>query len=124
MTRDENKYPSPDQFKPERFLHDDGSLTNDTMALAFGWGRRICVGQHVADASIWIAIVSFLAVFSVHKSLDEHGKEIPVIPKFSIDLTTHPETFPCRIVPRFHGASVETLTQLTGLGLFVNIALD
>jgi cytochrome P450 len=41
MTRDENKYPSPDQFKPERFLHDDGSFTNDTMALAFGWGRRI-----------------------------------------------------------------------------------
>jgi cytochrome P450 len=41
MTRDENKYPSPDQFKPEKFLHDDGSLTNDTMALAFGWGRRI-----------------------------------------------------------------------------------
>jgi hypothetical protein len=40
MTRDENKYPSSDQFKPERFLHDDGSLTNDTMALAFGWGRR------------------------------------------------------------------------------------
>jgi hypothetical protein len=40
-------------------------------------------GQYVADASIWIAIASFLAVFSIHKALDEHGKEIPVVPKFS-----------------------------------------
>jgi len=40
MTRDETKYPSADEFKPERFLHEDGSLTSDTMSLAFGWGRR------------------------------------------------------------------------------------
>jgi hypothetical protein len=41
MTHDEEKYPSPNEFKPERFLHEDGSLTDDTMQLAFGWGRRI-----------------------------------------------------------------------------------
>jgi cytochrome P450 len=40
MTHDEKKYPSPYEFKPERFLHEDGSLTSDTMPLAFGWGRR------------------------------------------------------------------------------------
>jgi cytochrome P450 len=40
MSHDENKYPSPDAFKPERFLREDGSLTIDTMTLAFGWGRR------------------------------------------------------------------------------------
>jgi hypothetical protein len=41
------------------------------------------VGRHLADAALWIAITSFLATFSVHKALDEHGKEIPVIPKFT-----------------------------------------
>ncbi|KAG0708656.1 cytochrome P450 [Suillus ampliporus] len=115
MTHDENKYPSPDEFKPERFLHEDGSLTSDTMSLAFGWGRRKCVGRHLADASLWIAIASFLAFFSVHKALDEHGRDIPVVPKFSTGVLIHPETFPCRIVPRFVDASVETLTRLTGL---------
>ncbi|OJA18518.1 hypothetical protein AZE42_11666 [Rhizopogon vesiculosus] len=121
MTHDEKKYPSPDEFKPERFLHKDGSLTSDTMPLGFGWGRRICVGRHLADAAVWIAITSFLATFSVHKALDEDGKEIPVIPKFSTGVAVHPETFPCRIVPRFQDASVERLTQLTGLGPSVNI---
>jgi len=41
MTHDETKYPSPREFKPERFLRADGSLTDDTMPLGFGWGRRI-----------------------------------------------------------------------------------
>ncbi|KAG2068708.1 cytochrome P450 [Suillus decipiens] len=115
------KYPNPDEFQPERFLHEDGSLTGDTMSLAFGWGRRMCVGQHVADASVWIAIVNFLAFFSVHKALDEHGVEIPIVPKFSTGFVIHPETFPCRIVSRFPDASEKTLTHLTGLGLSVDI---
>ncbi|OJA19697.1 hypothetical protein AZE42_13230 [Rhizopogon vesiculosus] len=115
MTHDEQKYPNPDEFKPERFLHEDGSLTSDTMSLVFGWGRRMCVGRHLAEAALWIAITSFLATFSVHKVLDENGEEIPVIPKFFPGLASHLETFPCRIVPRFKDASVESLTQLTGL---------
>ncbi|OJA15349.1 hypothetical protein AZE42_14210, partial [Rhizopogon vesiculosus] len=56
------------------------------MPLGFGWGRRICVGQHLAEAALWIAITSFLATFSIQKILDEHGEEIPVVPKFSTGL--------------------------------------
>ncbi|KAJ8584349.1 cytochrome P450 [Rhizopogon salebrosus TDB-379] len=119
MTHDETKYPSPNEFKPERFLREDGSLIADT-PLGFGRGRRMCVGRHVADASLWIAIASFLSTFSVHKALDDHGKEIPVVPKFSVGIAIHPETFPCRIVPRFQDTCAETLTQLTGLGLSVD----
>ncbi|KAG0697077.1 cytochrome P450 [Suillus ampliporus] len=115
MTHNEEKYPSPNEFKPERFLHEDGSLTSDTMPLGFGWGRRICMGQHLADVSLWIAIASFLAVFSAYQAIDEHGMEIPVIPKFSTGIFIHPEKFPCRIVPRFPDASVKTLAHLTGL---------
>jgi hypothetical protein len=81
------------------------------------------VGRHLADAAIWIAIASFLATFSVEKAFDEHGEEIPVIPEFSTGLAmfaklfhslldsrlisrcfSHPEIFPCRIVPRFRDA--------------------
>ncbi|KAG1768028.1 cytochrome P450 [Suillus placidus] len=95
MTHDEKKYPNPGEFKPERFLHEDGSLTSDTMPLGFGWGRRICAGRHLADASLWIAIASF--------------------PKFSAGITSHPEKFPFRIVTRFSDASVRTLMHSTGL---------
>lgn len=115
MTHDPKKYPNPDEFKPERFLHEDGSLTSDTMSIVFGWGRRICPGRHVADASVWIAIVNFLAFFSAHKARDERGVDIPIVPKFSTGFTIHPETFPCRVVPRLPDASAKTLMHLTGL---------
>ena len=91
----------------------------------------LSVGRHVANASLWIAITSFLATFSVQKALDEHGKEVAVAPKFTVGVAvlvefsffpnsrlmpcfSHPEKFPCRIVPRFHDASVDRLAQLTG----------
>ncbi|KAG2076072.1 cytochrome P450 [Suillus decipiens] len=115
MTRNEDKYPSPNEFRPERFLHEDGSLTNDMMLLGFGWGRRNCVGRHLADSSVWIAIASILASFSIHKVVDEHGIDIPVNPKFSTGLVIHPEKFPCSVVPRFADAPEKTLTRLTGL---------
>ncbi|KAG2156377.1 cytochrome P450 [Suillus clintonianus] len=116
MTHNETKYPSPNEFKPERFLHEDGSLTNDTMLLGFGWGRRSCVGRHIADSTLWIAMASILSTFSVQKALDEQGREIPVIPKFTTGVVVHPEKFPCRIVPRFLDGSAEMLRQMTGLG--------
>jgi hypothetical protein len=50
------------------------------------------VGQHVADASLWIVITNFLAIFSVHKALDENGRDIPVIPKFSMGLIMFAES--------------------------------
>jgi len=46
------------------------------------------VGRYLADAALWIAMTSFLATFSVQKALDEHGKEIPFVPKFAVDLTS------------------------------------
>ncbi|KAG2044776.1 cytochrome P450 [Suillus americanus] len=87
MTHDATKYPSLDEFKPERFVQDDGSLNSDTMRLGFGWDRRICVGRHVVDASLWVAMANFLAFSPVHKALDEHGIEIPVVAKFTTGFT-------------------------------------
>ena len=42
MTRNEDKYPKPDTFMPERFIDEHGSLNDDDMMLAssFGFGRR------------------------------------------------------------------------------------
>lgn len=84
MMHNESRYPDPNIFLPERFLDDDGSLkSNDIKNIAFGFGRRICVGRHFADASIWSVIVKVLAVFTILKPLDANGAEVPVELKFS-----------------------------------------
>jgi cytochrome P450 len=72
-------YPDPEEFKPERFLNEDGSVRDDpALSLAFGVGKRICPGRHFVDATIFIAASSVLSVFSVTKAKDENGNEIPV----------------------------------------------
>ena len=61
-------YPEPDAFKPERFINADGSLRDDPVVTSlFGFGKRICPGRHLADATIFIVIASLLSVFHIKK---------------------------------------------------------
>jgi cytochrome P450 len=56
MLHDENVYPDPQKFIPERFLTKDGKIdpsVKDPVNAAFGFGRRVCPGRHFALASIW-----------------------------------------------------------------------
>ena len=79
ILHDPEIYPDPEEFKPERFLNEDGSVRDDPkLSLAFGIGKRICPGRHFVDAIIFIVTSSVLAVFNVTKAKDENGDEIPV----------------------------------------------
>ena len=72
-------YPDPAEFKPERFLNEDGTFRDDpTISLAFGAGKRICPGRHFVDSTLFITISSVLSVFNVVKPKDKNGHEIPV----------------------------------------------
>lgn len=79
ILHDEGAYgPDVDSFNPERFLHPDGKL-NESIPhphAVFGFGRRVCAGQDLAEAAIWIALVSILSAFDVTKALDEEGNVI------------------------------------------------
>lgn len=112
ITHNEAKYPNPEEFKPERFFGADGKLNDDTMNVAFGAGRRICVGRYIADASIWSAMVSILAIFDIKKCKDEQGNDINVNPKFTAGITSYPLPFPCLFVPRQKGFDTEKLDAM------------
>ncbi|KAF8483917.1 cytochrome P450 [Russula ochroleuca] len=72
-------YPDPEEFKPERFLEEDGSVRDDpTLSLVFGIGKRICPGRHFVDATLFIVTSSVLSIFNVTKAKDENDHEIPV----------------------------------------------
>jgi cytochrome P450 len=102
MTRNEAKYANPERFQPERFLRDTGDLDDDTMGYAFGAGRRICVGRHVADASLWSAIVSILTVFRITPCKDERGNEIRVEPRWTAGITSYVTPTPFGLAARAH----------------------
>ncbi|KZT58507.1 cytochrome P450 [Calocera cornea HHB12733] len=55
MTRDPDMYPNPEAFMPERHLSADGKtlLGAERGREVFGFGRRVCTGMHLAEASIF-----------------------------------------------------------------------
>jgi cytochrome P450 len=79
-------YPDPEEFKPERFLDEDGSVRDDpALSLAFGIGKRICPGRHFVDATIFMVASSVLSIFGVTKAKDENGNEIAVNAEVTAD---------------------------------------
>ncbi|KAG1800168.1 cytochrome P450 [Suillus subaureus] len=100
MLNDSRTYANPSQFNPERFLAKDGKdPETEPRTMCFGFGRRICPGIHLAEASIWISTVMSLAVFDISKVV-ENGIEITPNVEPSPGTISHPKPFKCSIKPR------------------------
>ncbi|KAF7345632.1 Cytochrome P450 [Mycena venus] len=102
ILHDEIMYPDPHSFKPERFLL-DGKLNpviRDPETVAFGFGRRICPGRHMATSSLWITIASILATLDINKAIDENGEVVEPTYEYFPGLVSSPLPFKCSITPR------------------------
>lgn len=102
MLYDESVYGADTHlFQPERFLK-DGALNPAIKhpEEAFGFGRRICPGRHVAYDSIWLVVSSLLAAFDISKAMGEDGHVIEPSGEYTTGLVTYPVPFPCTFKPR------------------------
>ncbi|KAI9457602.1 cytochrome P450 [Lactarius psammicola] len=97
------------QFNPSRHLKPDGTLapsppdTQDEGHVVYGFGKRICVGRHVANDTMFIAFAVMLWASEVVPAKDECGKDIPVDVDGYLDsgMLHLPLPFSCEITPRF-----------------------
>ncbi|KAF7288971.1 Cytochrome P450 [Mycena indigotica] len=106
ILHDESVYPHAESFLPERWLLPTAAL-NPAMKgweLAFGLGRRACVGRHLAMSSIWMSITSILATLDIQKAVDKHDVVIEPTNEYISGLVMQPVPFKCSIVPRSSGA--------------------
>ncbi|GAA6058281.1 hypothetical protein JCM3770_002891 [Rhodotorula araucariae] len=103
---DPELYPEPTKFKPERFISESGALIGTKFSEAghhaYGFGRRICPGKHIADRSLFIVFTRLLWSCSLRPAIDPAtGKEAPPsVDAFSEGFSSHPLPFQCRIEPR------------------------
>lgn len=68
---------------------------------AYGVGRRICPGIHVAENSLFLLVSRVLWGFDIKKEVDEMGREIEVdVNAYAGGGLAKPFPFQARIVPR------------------------
>ncbi|KAJ5146780.1 cytochrome P450 [Penicillium atrosanguineum] len=101
MSRDEGVYSSPDDFDPDRYLsRTEGGKGEPVPEGPFGFGRRVCPGQHLALAGVYIVVATLLATMDLRCPVDENGRRIKPRVTFSNGLSGVPDSFPCVITPR------------------------
>jgi len=96
-------------FDPSRHLNPDGTPapsppdTQDEGHIVYGFGKRICIGRHVANDTMFIAFAVMLWAMELAPAKDEYGREIPVDVDGYVDngMVHLPVPFSCKITPRF-----------------------
>jgi len=96
-------------FNPERFLDAHGRIapgpaeTRDEGHGTYGFGRRICVGKHLANETLFIAIATVLWAANLERLRDQSGGEAPLDTETFLDtgMVFRPLPYGCKITPRF-----------------------
>ncbi|XP_068652714.1 ent-kaurene oxidase 2-like [Aristolochia californica] len=72
---DKKQWEDPEKWKPERFLNEDFELMDIHRSMAFGAGKRACIGASQAAAILCTAMARFLQEFKWSISEDDAGDE-------------------------------------------------
>ncbi|KAK3908428.1 putative cytochrome P450 304a1 [Frankliniella fusca] len=61
--RDPKVFEKPDEFRPERFLQQNGQLKKKDPTLSFGLGKRLCAGETFARQNLFMFLAALLQNF-------------------------------------------------------------
>jgi len=100
MTRNEEVYPEPEVFNPDRFLHPSSRQAHEHVEAVWGFGRRTCPGRTFAEANLWLCIANFIATMDIKKAVDAGGSVITPAAAFVSGAIRHPKPFLCSITYR------------------------
>lgn len=76
----ERDFPDPDRFDPTRFLDGENKrpFPGEKGYMTFGWGRRSCAGQALAEQGTFLSVCRLVWAYRVEPARDEKGGELPI----------------------------------------------
>jgi methyl farnesoate epoxidase/farnesoate epoxidase len=93
VMNDPKHFKNPHKFNPDRFLNAAGQFVSDERVTPFGIGKRICLGQTLAEKEFYIFFAGIMQQFELQKDPNS------TLPTYNFD-----ESFPkgiLRTVPTF-----------------------
>ncbi|KAI0753652.1 cytochrome P450 [Fomes fomentarius] len=103
ILHDPEIYENPFTFNPDRFLPGPNGKEPemDPRKVAFGFGRRICPGLHLAEQSVLMVATMLLSVFNISDPRNLEGMPLnPDNAEYTGGTISHPSPFTCNITPR------------------------
>ena len=92
---DPEVFPSPKEFKPERFIDENGNLKKIDQFAPFSVGRRICMGESLAKNSLFLFFVRMLQRISFGQTSKRPDPE-----DCYVGVTRSPKAFEVKVVSR------------------------
>jgi len=106
LSKDTSVYQNPDLFEPERFTPvEEGGRGEPFLAGPFGFGRRICVGRHLAQASVFSMLATIVSTMDISAPIRADGRPVEQVLEFSTGLSSHPGDFEMVLTPRSEKAA-------------------
>ncbi|KAJ7483563.1 cytochrome P450 [Mycena latifolia] len=103
MLNDPKTYPAPATFDPARHLA--APAQRDPRTICFGFGRRVCPGRELAEASLFVCVAMTLAVFDITR-----GQGPLPVHENTQGTISHAKPFDCVVKPR----SEKAVTLISG----------
>ena len=102
IMHDSEVFDDPETFKPERFLDSNGNYisTRHPGFIPFGMGRRICPGEKLALADLFLIIANLLQLTSGYEFVLPNGPG-------SVDVNPDPNSMNC--IPNEYFISLKKL---------------
>lgn len=96
ISHDATAFPDPEKFDPQRWIEPCGRIRHDLKFFPFGFGRRVCPGQHLASDSILITLAYLFWAFRILEP-----KDAPIDRwAFEENVIAHPQPFSVMFSPR------------------------
>ena len=93
---DPEVWDQPEEFRPERFLTEEGKLHKPKHFMPFGAGQRMCLGDKLAEMELQLFFSSLLHVYD----LENPKPDLPSLHDFTAGVTVAPHSFEVNFIPR------------------------
>jgi 26-hydroxylase len=80
---DPDHFKDPHKFDPNRFLNDQGEFVSSERVIPFGIGKRICLGQTLAEKEFYLFFAGIMQQFEMHKDPNSS------LPSYNFDDACH-----------------------------------